>query len=142
MKRTAKAHWNGDLNTGSGVISSQSKVLDLTQYSFKTRFQDGIGTNPEELIAAADAGCFTMAVSAALTEAGFVAGNLDTEAILDLDMAALSITGIHLNLKADPISGVSEELFVKVAQGAKSHCIVSKALNVPISLTITYGETS
>ena len=113
--------------------------MDLTQYSFKTRFQDGIGTNPEELIAAADAGCFTMAVSAALTEAGFIAGNLDTEAVLDLDMVALSITGIRLNLKADFIDGVSEELFAKIAEGAKSHCIVSKALSVPISLTVSYG---
>ncbi|NQX54042.1 OsmC family peroxiredoxin [Pedobacter panaciterrae] len=139
MKRTANAHWNGDLTSGSGILSSQSKVLDATQYSFKTRFQEGIGTNPEELIAAADAGCFTMAVSAALTEAGFVAGNLDTEAILDLDMGALSITGILLNLKADAIEGVSADLFIKIAEEAKAHCIVSKALSVPISLTVIYG---
>ena len=80
-----------------------------------------------------------MAVSAALTEAGFVAGNLDTEAILDLDMGALSITGILLNLKADAIEGVSADLFIKIVEGAKDHCIVSKALSVPISLTVIYG---
>ena len=96
MKRTAHAHWNGTLTAGKGEISTQSTTLNNTQFSFKTRFQEGVGTNPEELIAAAHAGCFTMAVGAALSQAGFTPGDLSTEAILDLDMAALSITGIHL----------------------------------------------
>src|SRR5882757_8793981 len=106
MKRTANAHWNGTLQAGTGEITTQSTVLNKTQYSFKTRFADGIGTNPEELIAAAHAGCFSMAVGAALTQAGFTPGDLNTEAVLDLDMAALSITGIHLELKASAIDGV------------------------------------
>src|SRR5580698_11059029 len=98
MKRTAKAHWNGNLMTGTGQITTQSTTLNNTQYSFKTRFQDGVGTNPEELIAAAHAGCFTMAVGAALSQAGFKPNDLNTDAVLDLDMVALSITGIHLSL--------------------------------------------
>src|ERR1700733_2236099 len=136
MKRTAHAHWNGTLMEGKGEISTQSTILNNTQYSFKTRFADGIGTNPEELIAAAHAGCFTMAVGAQLSQAGFTPGDLETEAILDLDMQALSITGIHLDLKASAIDGVSEDKFKEIAEGAKAGCIVSKALNVPITLTV------
>src|SRR5476649_1355195 len=97
MKRTAKAHWTGNLNEGKGEISSQSTVLNQTPYSFKTRFESGIGTNPEELIAAAHAGCFTMSVSATLERAGFLANDLNTEATLDLDMANLMVIGIHLD---------------------------------------------
>jgi len=138
MKRTAKAHWNGTLKDGQGKISTQSTVLNDTQYSFKTRFADGVGTNPEELIAAAHAGCFTMAVGAALTQAGFTPGDLDTEATLDLDMATLSITNIHLELKASKIEGVDNATFQQVAEGAKANCIISKALSVPITLTATY----
>ncbi len=139
MKRTANAHWNGTLQEGQGEISTQSTVLNKTQYSFKTRFADGIGTNPEELIAAAHAGCFTMAVGAALTQAGFTPGDLTTDAILDLDMQALSITGIHLELKASLIEGVDEAKFNEIAEGAKANCIISKALNVPITLSVTYA---
>jgi len=138
MKRTAKAHWNGTLQEGKGEISTQSTILNNTQYSFKTRFADGIGTNPEELIAAAHAGCFTMAVGAQLSQAGFTPGDLETEAILDLDMQALSITGIHLELKASAIDGVSADKFNEIANGAKAGCIVSKALNVPITLNVSY----
>ncbi len=138
MKRTAKAHWNGSLKEGAGTITSQTTTLNNTQYSFKTRFEEGVGTNPEELIAAAHAGCFTMAVSAVLTQAGFTANDLDTEAILDLDMQSLTITGIHLELKASAIEGVSEEKFKEIAEGAKANCIVSKALSVPITLGVTY----
>jgi len=138
MKRTAKAHWNGTLKEGKGEISTQSTTLNNTQFSFKTRFADGVGTNPEELIAAAHVGCFTMAVGAALTQAGFTPGDLETEAALDLDMAALSITGIHLELKGSKIEGVTSEKFKEVAEGAKTNCIISKALNVPITLNIQY----
>src|SRR5882672_751264 len=115
MIRTASAHWTGDLKGGKGSITTQSGTLKDTQYSFKTRFEDGVGTNPEELIAAAHAGCFTMAVGAALSQAGFTPGDLNTEAILDLDMIALNITGIHLELKGSPISGVSEDKFKEIA---------------------------
>ena len=139
MKRTAKAHWNGTLNNGKGELSTQSTILNNAQYSFKTRFQDGVGTNPEELIAAAHAGCFTMAVSAALSQAGFTPGDLNTEAILDLDMVKLNINGIQLLLKASKIEGVTDEQFRQVADGAKANCIVSKALNVPITLSIEYA---
>jgi osmotically inducible protein OsmC len=138
MKRTAHAHWNGTLKDGKGEISTQSTTLNNTQYSFKTRFEEGVGTNPEELIAAAHAGCFTMAVGAVLTQAGFTPGDLETEAILDLDMQALSITGIHLELKGSVIEGVSEDKFKEIAEGAKAGCIISKALSVPITLNVTY----
>ena len=138
MKRTAHAHWNGTLMAGKGEITTQSTTLNNTQYSFKTRFQEGVGTNPEELIAAAHAGCFTMAVGAALSQAGFTPNDLATEAILELDMTALSITGIHLNLKGSAIDGVSEEKFKEIAEGAKANCIISKALSVPITLEVTY----
>jgi osmotically inducible protein OsmC len=138
MKRTAKAHWNGNLKEGKGEISSQSTILNQTPYSFKTRFESGIGTNPEELIAAAHAGCFTMSVSATLERAGFLANDLNTEATLDLDMANLKINGIHLDLKASLINGVSAEAFQEIAEGAKANCIVSKALNVPINLNVSY----
>jgi lipoyl-dependent peroxiredoxin len=138
MKRTSKAHWNGNLKEGKGEISSQSTVLNKTPYSFKTRFESGVGTNPEELIAAAHAGCFTMSVSAALEQAGFKANDLDTEAILDVDLANLKITGIRLELTASTIDGVTAETFQKIAEGAKANCIVSKALSVPIALGVSY----
>ncbi|HAL81599.1 MAG TPA: OsmC family peroxiredoxin [Mucilaginibacter sp.] len=138
MKRTAHAHWNGTLTEGKGEISTQSTTLNNTQFSFKTRFADGVGTNPEELIAAAHAGCFTMAVGAALSKAGFKPNDLSTDAVLDLDMASLSVTGIHLELKGSAIEGVSEEKFKEVAEGAKANCIISKALSVPITLGVTY----
>jgi lipoyl-dependent peroxiredoxin len=139
MKRTAKAHWNGTLMEGKGEITTQSTTLNNTQYSFKTRFADGVGTNPEELIAAAHAGCFTMAVGAALSQAGFTPGDLNTEAVLDLDMQALVIVGIHLSLVGSAINGVSEEQFKTIAEGAKANCIISKALSVPITLDIQYS---
>lgn len=138
MKRTSTAHWKGTLKEGQGEISTQSTVLNKTQYSFKTRFQDGVGTNPEELVAAAHAGCFTMAVSAALTQAGFTPGDLNTDAILELDMVALKITGIHLDLKASVIENVSEDKFKEVAEGAKANCIISKVLNAPVTLSVSY----
>jgi len=138
MKRTAKAHWNGTLMDGKGEITTQSTVLNNTNYSFKTRFADGIGTNPEELIAAAHAGCFTMAVGATLGQAGFTPGDLNTEAVLDLDMQALAITAIHLSLTGSVIEGVSEDKFKEIAEGAKANCIISKALNVPITLDVKY----
>src|SRR5271170_1531162 len=111
MKRTGKAHWRGNLNNGKGEISSQSGTLNNTQYSYKTRFADGVGTNPEEMIAAAHAGCFTMAVAASLSQAGITPRDLDTEAVLELDMIALKISGIHLELKGSKIDGVSDEKF-------------------------------
>jgi osmotically inducible protein OsmC len=139
MKRIAKAHWKGTLQEGLGEISTQSTVLNKTQYSFKTRFADGIGTNPEELIAAAHAGCFSMALSATLAHHDITAGDIYTTATVDLDMQALSITGIHLELRASVIQGLDEMKFNEMAEGAKAHCIISKALSVPITLSITYA---
>ena len=139
MKRIAKAHWNGTLQEGTGEISTQSTVLNETPYSFKTRFADGIGTNPEELIAAAHAGCFSMAVSATLAHHNITAGDIYTTAIVDLDMQTLSITAIHLELKSSIIEGVDEVTFAEIAEGAKANCIISKALSVPITLSVVYA---
>ena len=130
MQRTATAHWEGDLKTGKGNISSQSTILNKTQYSFKTRFEDGVGTNPEELLAAAHAGCFTMAISAALGQAGFQPTSLDTKASLTLE--GLDITGIHLTVEGK-VPNVSEQVFFDIVKGAEKGCIISKALKVPIT---------
>jgi lipoyl-dependent peroxiredoxin len=138
MKRTAKAHWNGNLKEGKGEITSQSTVLNQTPYSFKARFDNGIGTNPEELIASAHAGCFTMSVSAALEGAGFKANDINTEATVDVDFAILKIIGVHLDLKVSPIDGLSAATLQEIAEGAKANCIISKALSMPITLSVSY----
>lgn len=131
MKRTAKAHWAGTLKEGKGNVSTQSGILKETNYSYKTRFEDGTnGTNPEELLAAAHAGCFTMAVGAALEKKGATVTSLDTEATLT--MQGLDITEIHLAITGN-VSGVSEDEFKEVVKGAEKNCIVSKALSVKIS---------
>src|SRR6478609_5594538 len=122
MKRTASAHWEGDLKTGKGNISTQSTTLNKTQYSFKTRFENGVGTNPEELLAAAHAGCFTMAISAALGQAGFTPTSLDTKASLTLE--GLDVTGIHLVVEGK-VPNVSEQVFLDVVKGAEKGCIIS-----------------
>lgn len=131
MKRQAKAVWNGTIQEGNGHISSQSGVLEKVQYSFKTRFAEGIGTNPEELMAAAHAGCFTMKLSLDLTEAGFKPAELETECFITLDGGVISRS--ELILKAN-IPGISEAEFQHIAQGAKAGCPVSKAYNLEISL--------
>ncbi len=136
MNRTASAHWEGTLKEGKGNISTQSTTLNKTQFSFKTRFEEGVGTNPEELIAAAHAGCFTMAVGAQLTQAGFNPTSLDTVATADLDMVGLAIKGIHLELKGS-VPGLTNEKFQEVAKGAEKNCIISKALSIPITMTAT-----
>lgn len=131
MKRTAKAHWEGNLKEGKGHISSQSGILDNTNYSFKTRFEEGVkGTNPEELLAAAHAGCFTMAVSAMLTEKGLSAKVLDTEAILTME--GLTITGVHLVITGS-VDGIDANGFEEVTKNAEKHCVISKALSVAIT---------
>ncbi len=141
MKRSAKAHWSGDLNTGHGELTSDSRVLDKTQYSFNSRFADGIGTNPEELLAAAHAGCFTMALAYALSQKGTLANDLETIASVSVDLAKGGITGIELTLNATAIEGLSAEAFLEVADASKKNCPVSKALTgVAISLNVNYGE--
>jgi lipoyl-dependent peroxiredoxin len=139
MQRKAQAHWEGDLKEGNGTISTQSTVLNNTAYSFKTRFQSGIGTNPEELLAAAHAGCFTMAVAASLTKNGFAPEVLDTEAIVELDMVALKINSIHFEFKAK-VNGLSVEKFNEIVADAKANCIISKILNMPITINALLAE--
>ena len=134
MKRTASAHWEGDLKTGKGNLSTQSTVLNKSQYSFNTRFADGVGTNPEELLAAAHAGCFTMAVSSILAQAGFTATSLDTEAAVTLE--GLAITSVHLTIKGK-VPNISKEKFVEVTKGAEQGCLVSKVLSIPITSEAT-----
>jgi len=139
MKRTAKAFWQGDLKIGHGTVSTQSQVLNETQYSFNARFADGIGTNPEELLAASHAGCFTMAIAYALSQQNFLPGDLNTTAAVTLDMATGSISLIELNLSATAIEGLSPEAFQEIALEAKKNCVISKALaGLQIELTVTY----
>lgn len=135
MKRTASARWQGDLKTGKGRLSSQSGILKDTVYGFGSRFEEGPGTNPEELIAAAHAGCFTMALSAALGQAGFTAESLATDAALTLEQVAGSwtITKVHLSLHAQ-VPGLDEARFQEIAAGAKANCPVSRVLKADISL--------
>lgn len=131
MKRTASAHWEGTLREGNGNLTTQSTVLTKTQYSFKTRFEEGVGTNPEELVAAAHAGCFTMAIAAQLSQKGFTPTALDTNAIVSME--GLTITGIHLETKAS-VPNLSAADFAAIAADAKTNCIISKILSVPITL--------
>ncbi|TCD00090.1 OsmC family protein [Pedobacter psychroterrae] len=131
MKRNATAIWNGTIKEGSGNLTTDSKVLDQTQYSFNSRFAEGIGTNPEELMAAAHAGCFTMKLSLDLTEAGFNPTSLETKGTITLDNGV--ITTSNLVLKAT-IPGIEDAQFQEIAAGAKANCPVSKAYNVEITL--------
>ncbi|KRG76944.1 peroxiredoxin [Stenotrophomonas chelatiphaga] len=136
ISRRATAHWEGDLKTGKGQLSTpQSGLLDNTRYAFSSRFGDEKGTNPEELIAAAHAGCFTMALSAKLTEAGFPPEALDTEAQVDLSMeGGPQLSQITLKVKAK-VPGIEAEKFRAIADDAKQNCPVSKALSaVPVAL--------
>ncbi|MFA6923478.1 MAG: OsmC family protein [Bacteroidales bacterium] len=130
MKRTAKAHWSGNLKEGNGKLTTQSGVLKNTSYSFKTRFENEIGTNPEELLAVSHAGCFTMSVSAILTEKGLNPTSLDTEATVTME--GLTITGVHLSIKGSVI-GVNEEEFKAITKEAEKNCPISKTLKIPIS---------
>ena len=136
MKRTASAHWSGDLKGGSGTLSASSGVLSNTRYSFHDRFEDGKGTNPEELLAAAHAGCFSMALSAQLAQAGLKADSIDTVCTitLDKDATGFGIVESHLDLHAR-IPGATQEAFDKAVHNAKTGCPVSKLYNTNITLT-------
>jgi osmotically inducible protein OsmC len=135
MTRTAHAQWKGDLKSGAGIISSASGVLSNAQYSFKTRFEQGVGTNPEELLAAAHAGCFSMALSLTLQQEGLTADSIDTTCsiTLDKDGEGFAITHSHLELKA-AIPGATPEAFERAAQTAKANCPVSKLFDTEITL--------
>jgi osmotically inducible protein OsmC len=135
MIRTASAHWAGGLKDGKGTISTASGVLSDTQFSFSTRFENGIGTNPEELIAAAHAGCFSMALSHQLGEGGMTAESIDTKAALTMEKtdAGFTITAIHLDVTVK-IPGASQEKFDTATQNAKKGCPVSRVLNATITM--------
>ena len=139
ISRHATAHWEGDLKSGQGRLSTpQSGLLDNTRYGFNSRFGEEKGTNPEELIAAAHAGCFTMALSAKLTEAGHPPASLDTRAEVDLSMeGGPTLSQIRLKVKAQ-VPGIDAAKFQAIAEDAKANCPVSKALSaVPMSLEAT-----
>jgi len=135
MQRRAHARWNGDLKAGTGIISTASGTLSNAPYSFHTRFEEGQGTNPEELLAAAHAGCFSMALSNQLAQAGFKAESIDTECTITLDKkdGSFAITESHLALTAR-VPGASREVFDKATQAAKAGCPVSKLYNTNITL--------
>ena len=132
MKRNATAVWNGSLKEGAGKLTTQSKTLENTQYSFKSRFEEGVGTNPEELVAAAHAGCFTMQLSAFITEAGFEIESIETKC--DIDLVEGTIITSHLTVNAK-IKGISNETFQELVTKAEKNCPVSKLLNAAISST-------
>jgi osmotically inducible protein OsmC len=135
MKKTASAHWQGGIKDGKGTISTQSGVLTKSPYGFNTRFEDQPGTNPEELIGAAHAGCFSMALSKELGDAGMTAASIDTKAEVTLDKVdgGFAITAVHLSLRAK-IPGADRAAFEQAVEAAKNGCPVSKVLNAEITL--------
>jgi len=135
MQRKGSAHWSGGLKEGQGLVSTASGVLNNTQYSFSTRFENGIGTNPEELIAAAHAGCFSMALSAQLGNAGMTAESIDTTATITLEKtdSGFAITSSHLDVTAK-IPGADKATFDEAAKAAETGCPVSRVLNTKITM--------
>lgn len=136
MKRTATAVWSGNLKEGKGKISTQSKILDNHDYDFRSRFGDGKSTNPDELLAAAHAGCFAMALSNILGEAGYTADSLEAKATVTMDADNLALTGSHIELKAK-IPNIDKAKFEECANAAKENCPVSKALSLDITMEAT-----
>jgi osmotically inducible protein OsmC len=138
MKRKGSAVWKGGLKDGKGTVSTESGVLANTQYSFSTRFEDGKGTNPEELIAAAHAGCFSMALSGQLGNAGMTAESIATTATVNLEKtdAGFTITAVHLDVTAK-IPGADKTAFDTAANNAKAGCPVSRVLNATITMNAT-----
>lgn len=138
IKKTASAHWEGDVKTGIGSISTETGVLNKAPYGFKARFEGGKGTNPEELIGAAHAGCFSMALSMILGEAGLKPDSIDTQAEVSLDKVegGYGITAVHLTLKAK-VPNATQAQFEEATKKAKEGCPVSKVLNAKITLDAT-----
>ncbi|HKZ00819.1 MAG TPA: OsmC family protein [Pyrinomonadaceae bacterium] len=136
MKRNASAIWNGGLKDGKGTISTDSGVLENTQYSFSTRFEEGKGTNPEELIAAAHAGCFSMALSGQLGNAGLTAESINTTAAVTLEKtdAGFTVTKVHLDVAAK-VPGATKEAFDTAANNAKAGCPISRLLKAEITMS-------
>lgn len=141
MKRKASAVWNGGLKDGKGTISTASGVLESTQYSFGTRFEEGKGTNPEELIAAAHAGCFSMALSAQLGNAGLTPESIATTATVTMDKLdqGWTVTAVQLDVEAK-IPGADREAFEKAANAAKEGCPISRLLNAQITMNARLAE--
>jgi osmotically inducible protein OsmC len=141
MRRKASAVWTGGLKDGKGQISTDSGVLSNTQYSFSTRFEDGVGTNPEELIAAAHAGCFSMALSGQLGRAGLTAESINTTATVRLEKVdeAFAITSVHLEVTAR-VPGADQQAFETAANNAKAGCPVSKVLKAEITMEAKLEE--
>ena len=133
MKRTANAIWTGSLKEGTGKLTTQSKVLNDNDYCFNSRFGDGKATNPDELLAAAHAGCFAMALSLILGKEGYTPDSLDATAQITMDTEKLELTGSHITLKAK-IANISEDKFMQCATAAKENCPVSKALSLKITM--------
>lgn len=131
MKRTAHAVWNGPLKEGEGKITTQSKVLNNSQYCFNSRFGEGKSTNPDELLAAAHAGCFAMALSLILGKEGYTPDALEVSSEVTMDADKLELTGSHLTLKAN-IPNINHDKFMECANAAKDNCPVSKALSLNI----------
>lgn len=134
MKRNATAVWKGSLKEGAGKLTTQSTTLNNTQYSFKSRFEEGVGTNPEELIAAAHAGCFTMQLSAYITEEGFEIESIESKCVIDLVDG--TIVTSHLTVHAK-VKEISEAVFQQLVTKAEKNCPVSKVLNAAISMAAT-----
>ncbi|GAA4469341.1 OsmC family protein [Nemorincola caseinilytica] len=134
MKRNATAVWNGSGKEGNGTLSTQSTTLNATQYSYNSRFAEGVGTNPEELIAAAHAGCFTMKLSFVLGAAGFTPDKLETRCDITLDNGAVTTSDLTLTAS---VPGISQEKFMECANDAKANCPISKLLNCNITLNAT-----
>ena len=134
MKRNATAVWKGSPKEGAGKLTTQSTTLNNTQYSFKSRFEEGVGTNPEELIAAAHAGCFTMQLSAYITEEGFEIGSIESKCVIDLVDG--TIVTSHLTVHAK-VKEISEAVFQQLVTKAEKNCPVSKVLNAAISMAAT-----
>jgi osmotically inducible protein OsmC len=137
MKRKATAIWQGSGKDGKGTLSTQSGVLDKNQYSYTSRFEQGIGTNPEELVAAAHSGCFTMKLAFNIDAAGFTADNLETECLIDFVDG--SVVGSHLILKAT-IPGISKEKFDELVADAEKNCPISQLLDTKISVEATLNS--
>ena len=134
MKRNATAVWKGSIKEGSGTISTQSTVLNNTQYSFGSRFEEGVGTNPEELVAAAHSGCFSMQLSAFVTEGGFEIESIQTKCVINLVEG--TIIGSHLTVEAK-IAGITNDTFQELVTKAEKNCPISKLLNTEITSTAT-----
>lgn len=130
MKRNATAVWTGSLKDGAGKLTTQSKTLDNVQYSFKSRFEEGVGTNPEELVAAAHSGCFTMQLSAYVGEAGFEIESIETKGVINLVEGTIIGSQLTVNAK---IKGIPNETFQELVTKAEKNCPISKLLNAEIT---------